>query len=322
VWGVTTYGYTLMGEGHDPRELVENAVRAEAAGFDFAVFSDHYHPWLPSQEHSPFTWTVLGAVAQATSRMELATMVTCPTIRYHPAIVAQAAATVGVMSEGRFALGLGSGERLNEHVVGKGWPSADDRQEMLREAIDVIRLLWSGEYVSHRGRYYTVEDARVFDLPPEQIEIFVAASGAQSATLAAQAGDGICAVEPLGELVETYVGAGGSPQATWGQIPMSWHADEQKALERAHDQFRFGVPGWKVMAELPNPVNFEAATQTVRPEDMADSVACGPDPDRHVEMITEYVDAGYRHVAVVDVGEDPEGFLRFWTDEVRPKLPS
>ncbi len=319
---MTTYGYTLMGEGHGPRELVGNAVRAEEAGFDFAVLSDHYHPWLPSQEHSPFVWTVLGAVAQATSRMELATMVTCPTIRYHPAIVAQAAATVGVMSEGRFTLGLGSGERLNEHVVGQGWPSADDRQEMLREAIDVIRLLWSGEYVSHRGRYFTVEDARVFDLPPEPIDVFVAASGGQSAALAAQAGDGICAVEPLGELVEAYVGAGGRAEATWGQIPMSWHADEQQALERAHDQFRFGVPGWKVMAELPNPVNFAAATETVRPEDMADSVAYGPDPERHVEKIRAYVEAGYQHVAVVDIGEDPEGFLRFWSEEVRPGLPS
>ncbi len=319
---MTTYGYTLMGEGHDPRELVRNAVLAEEAGFDFAVLSDHYHPWLPSQEHSPFTWTVLGAVAQATSRLGLATMVTCPIIRYHPAIVAQAAATVGVMSEGRFTLGLGTGERLNEHVVGQGWPSADDRQEMLREAIDIVRLLWSGEYVSRRGRFFTVEDARIFDLPPDPIDIFVAASGAQSATLAAQAGDGICAVEPLGELVEAYVGAGGDTGATWGQIPMSWHADEQKALERAHDQFRFGVPGWKVMAELPNPVNFAAATETVRPEDMADSVAYGPDPERHVEMITKYVDAGFQHVAVVDIGEDPEGFLRFWTEEVRPRLPS
>src|SRR4051794_30881058 len=244
---MAAFGYTLYCEGNDPLSLVRQAVAAEEAGFDFLVISDHFHPWLPEQKHSAFAWSVLGAVANATDHIRLATMVTCPIMRYHPAIVAQMAATTAVLSEGRFTLGLGAGERLNEHVVGKGWPSADDRQEMLREAIDTIRLLWSGEYVSHRGRWFMVEDARIFDVPPDPIDIFVAASGDQSATLAAQAGDGICAVEPLPELVQTYVGAGGSAQATWGQIPLSWHADEQKALERAHDQFRFGVPGWKVM---------------------------------------------------------------------------
>ena len=216
---VTRFGYTLMGEGHDPRMLVRNAGLAEQADFEFAVFSDHYHPWLPSQNHSPFTWSVLGAVASATERMELATMVTCPIIRYHPAIIAQAAATVAVMSEGRFTLGLGAGERLNEHVVGAGWPPADVRHEMLAEAIEVMRLLWSGDYVSHRGRHFTVEDARIFDLPEQPIEIFVAAGGADSVALAAESADGMCATEPDGDLVQAYLAAGGPKAATWSQIP-------------------------------------------------------------------------------------------------------
>jgi G6PDH family F420-dependent oxidoreductase len=319
---MTSYGYTLMGEGHDPRTLVRNAVRAEEEGFDFLVFSDHYHPWLPSQEHSPFVWSVLGAVAEATERIELATMVTCPIVRYHPAIIAQAAATIGVMSDGRFTLGLGTGERLNEHVVGAGWPPADVRQEMLAEAIEVMRRLWSGEYVSHRGPHFTVEDARIFDLPEEEIPVFVAAGGPQAARLAAEAGDGICATEPDPSLVETFAAAGGAHADTWGQLALSWHRDREAAVARAHDQFRFGVPGWKVMAELPNPVSFEAATATVRPEDVAESVPCGPDPAAHAAGIGAYVDAGFERVAVVDVGEDTEGFFRFWTDELRPVLPS
>ncbi len=318
---MTRFGYTLMGEGHDPRSLVRNAVLAEQAGFELAVFSDHYHPWLPSQHHSPFTWSVLGAVAQATERMELATMVTCPIIRYHPAIVAQAAATVAVLSEGRFTLGLGAGERLNEHVVGAGWPPAEVRHEMLAEAIEVIRLLWSSPgYVSHRGRHFTVEDAKVFDLPETPVEIFVAASGDESVALAAGAADGVCSTDPDAELVANYVAAGGQKEATWAQIPLSWHVDEDKAIEQAHDQFRFGYQGWKVMAELPNPVNFAAATETVTPELVAEKIPCGPDPERHVAGIRQYIDAGFGHIAVVQVGDDQEGFLRFWTDEVLPRL--
>ncbi len=317
---MTHFGYTLMGEGHDPRTLVHNAVLAEEAGFEHAVFSDHYHPWLPSQHHSPFTWTVLGAVAHATERMQLATMVTCPIIRYHPAIIAQAAATVAVMSEGRFTLGLGAGERLNEHVVGAGWPPAAVRHEMLAEAIEVMRLLWSGEYVSHRGRYFNVEDARIFDLPQDEIDIFVAAGGPESATLAAETGSGLCTTEPEAELIEAYVGAGGKREATWTQIPLSWHPDEAKGAEQARDQFRFGYPGWKVMAELPNPVNFAAATETVTTEAMAEMIPCGPDPERHVEGIRAYMDAGFERIAVVQVGDDQEGFLKFWCDEVLPRL--
>lgn len=318
---MTRYGFTLWSEGHDPREIVRQAELAEAAGFDFLVMSDHYHPWLPGQSHSGFAWSMLGAVAARTERIEIATMVTCPILRYHPAIIAQAAATIAVLSNGRFTLGLGTGERLNEHVVGAGWPAADVRQEMLSEAVEIMRKLWSGGYVSHRGQHFTVEDAQVFDRPDEPIDIFVAAGGPHAATLAAKAGDGVCATEPEAELVEAFVGAGGSASATWGQQALSWHSDESAARQAAWDDFRFSAPGWKVMAELPNPVNFAAATEKVRQEDLAETIPCGPDPAAHIKGIQGFIDTGYENVAVASIGDDVEGFLSFWTEQVRPKLP-
>ncbi|MCU1373806.1 MAG: luciferase-like protein [Actinomycetia bacterium] len=316
---MTAYGYTLFCEGNDPRDLVRAGIEAEAAGFEDLVISDHFHPWLPEHSHSPFAWSILGALAHATDRARLATMVTCPIVRYHPAVVAQMAATVGVMSDGRFTLGLGAGERLNEHVVGKGWPPVDVRHQMLDEAIDVIRALWRGGYVRHQGPHFTVEDARVFDLPAQDIDLFVAASGRQSAQLAVKAG-GLCCTDPLGDLVQTFVGAGRDRTRTWSQIPLSWHEDEDQAVKLARQRFRFGMPGWKVMAELPNPVNFAAATQYVRDEDIAEKIPCGPDPERHAQGIRQYLDAGFEHVAVAYLGDDVPGFLRFWQDELRPRL--
>jgi G6PDH family F420-dependent oxidoreductase len=316
---MTAYGYTLFCEGNDPRDLVQAGIDAEAAGFDDLVISDHFHPWLPEHAHSPFAWSILGALAHATDRARLATMVTCPTVRYHPAIVAQMAATIGVMSEGRFTLGLGAGERLNEHVVGRGWPSVEVRHEMLDEAIDVIRSLWQGGYVSHRCRHFTVEDARVFDLPSKEIELFVGASGPASVELAIKAG-GLCTTDPLPDLVHTFTAAGGPAANTWTQVPLSWHESEEQAVKLARERFRFGMPGWKVMSELPNPVNFDAATQFVRDEDVAEKIPCGPDPERHVEGIKQFRDAGFEHVAVAYIGDDVPGFLRFWNDEVLPRL--
>ncbi|MCU1379392.1 MAG: hypothetical protein JWN29_2375 [Acidimicrobiales bacterium] len=316
---MTAYGYTLFCEGNDPRDLVRAGIEAEAAGFEDLVISDHFHPWLPEQSHSAFAWAILGAVAHATDRARLATMVTCPTVRYHPAIVAQMAATIGVLSDGRFTLGLGAGERLNEHVVGEGWPPVDVRHEMLEEAIEVIRALWQGDYTSHHGPYFIVEDARIFDLPPQQIDMFVAASGPAAAEVAVTAG-GLCCTDPLGQLVEAFTGAGGDRTKTWSQIPLSWHEDEEHAVKLARARFRFGMPGWKVMSELPNPVNFDAATQFVRDEDIAERIPCGPDPERHAGGIRQYLDAGFEHVAVAYLGDDVPGFLNFWQKELRPRL--
>lgn len=315
---MTTFGYTLLSEEHDPRELVETAQQAEAAGFDFLVASDHYHPWVPEQRHSPYVWSVLGAVAALTERVELATMVTCPTVRYHPAVVAQKAATIGVMSDGRFTLGVGAGERLNEHVVGAGWPPADVRHEMLEEAIEIIRLLWEGGYRSYRGQYYTVEDARVFDLPERPIPIAVAASGPRSAELAGRLGDCLIATDPVADLVEGFRRAGGQGKPTWCQIPVCWGDDEQAALRVVHERFRWSALGWKVLSELPNPVNFDAASVGFTPEKLGEKIPAGPDPERYVEAVRQYTEAGFERVALVQIGDDQTGFLRFWQQELQP----
>ena len=317
---MTTFGYTLMTEEHGPQELVANARRAEEHGFGFVVVSDHYHPWVPEQEHAPYAWTVLGAVAATTEQVGLMTMVTCPIIRYHPAVVAQKAATTAVLSGGRFTLGVGAGERLNEHVVGAGWPSASVRHEMLEEAIDVMKRLWEGGYVEHRGRYFTVEDARVFDLPDQPVPVAVAASGSQSARLAARLGDGIVATEPDADLVDEFRRAHDGSGSTWNQIPVCWGADADKALERAHHSFRWSALGWKVQAELPNPVNFDAAAAQVRPEDLRDSIPAGPDVQPYLDAVEKVAGAGYDNIAFLQIGEDQDGFFRFWQDELAPAL--
>lgn len=311
------FGYTLYCEGNDPRSLVDQAVMAEEAGFDFIVISDHYHPWLTNQEHSAFAWGVLGAVAQTTKKIQLATMVTCPIIRYHPAIVAQMAATTGVLSGGRFVLGLGAGERLNEHVVGMGWPAVRVRHMMLEEAIDIIQALWSGKYVSHYGNFFSVEDARVFDLPDNPIETFVAASGPASARLAAKKADGICISDPEHSMVETYEKNGGAKESVWAQVVLAWGASKEKAGKELYDNFRFSAGGWKVQSELPNPVNFDAATSMIKPGDMQSEA--GPEPDTHRKKIKDYLDAGVTRLSIAYPGSDHEGFMEFWKKELQSK---
>jgi G6PDH family F420-dependent oxidoreductase len=316
---MTKYGYTLFCEGNAPRDLVQQAVLAEQAGFDFLVISDHYHPWLTSQEHSGFAWSILGAVAQATDKIELATMVTCPIMRYHPAIIAQAAATVGILSNGRFTLGLGSGERLNEHIVGRGWPSATMRHAMLTEALAIIQELHRGGYRSYSGDYFTLDDARVFDLPDGGIQIFVAAGGKKAAALAAKS-DGVCVTEPDADIMKAYTAAGGDVKGTWGQVVLSWNASKDAAMQTAYDQFRFSAGGWKVQAELPNPINFDAATRNVRPEDLTDAIACGPEVSVHVKAINKFKKAGIQHLAVAYPGDDVGGFMEFWKKKLQPAL--
>jgi G6PDH family F420-dependent oxidoreductase len=309
-----------MGELFPPETLVENAVRAEQAGFDFAAFSDHFHPWLEAQGQSPFTWSVLGAAASRTERIELITMVTCPTLRYHPAIIAQAAATVARLSGGRFTLGLGAGENLNEHVVGHGWPAADVRQDMLEEAVEIIRQLWSGGFQTYRGHYLEVEDARLYTLPDEPVPIAMAAGGEDAAELAGRLADALISTEPEAGYVAAFHGAGGEGKPTYGQVALSWHEDEAEARRQARERWRFALPGWKVMAELPNPVNFDAATQGASEDQIAELVSCGPDPEVHLQAIRKFLDAGYERVAVVQAGPDQEGFLRFWERELAPRL--
>jgi G6PDH family F420-dependent oxidoreductase len=303
-------GFKLFAEGFAPGELVRQAVRAEKTGFDFVEISDHFHPWLPSHGHSGFVWSVLAAIAARTDRIALATGVTCPFIRYHPAIVAQAAATTAVLSEGRFTLGLGSGERLNEHVVGQGWPPVHLRHEMLREAVEIIRLLWSGGYHSYRGAHLTLEDARVFDLPDTPPLVAVAAGGPRSAELAARHGDALFATEPKPELIDAYQEHGGRGPK-YAEVPLAWAKDEDTAAASAREMFRFGPMGWKVQAELPNPVNFEAATAFVRDDDMRAAFGCGPEPQRHLDVAKQFSDAGFDRLALINAGPDVDGFLDF-----------
>lgn len=313
-------GYKLAAEAFGPTELVRQAVRAEAAGFDFVEMSDHYHPWLDNQGHSPFVWSVLGAIAVKTERIRLATGVTCPTVRYHPAIVAQAAATLALLSDGRFTLGVGAGERLNEHVVGEGFPvDVAGRHRLLREALEIIRLLWRGGYQSYDGRYLQLSDARIFDLPDEPPMIAVAAGGTEAARLAGELGDGLFATEAEPALVEEYRKAGGGGPR-YAEVPMAWAPDEHTAARAALETSRWALTGWKVMSELPNPVNFAAASATVREDDILEKFACGADPQRYLEVAQPFVDAGFDHLVMQNAGPDPDGFLDFYRRELDEPL--
>lgn len=312
------FGYTLMTEQSGPRELVRYAQAAEDAGFDFEVSSDHYSPWLTSQGHAPYAWAVLGAVAQATSRVDLMTYVTCPTMRYHPAVVAQKSATLQLLSEGRFTLGLGSGESLNEHVVGEGWPSVDTRQSMLEEAVEIIRELHTGELVTFDGEYFRVDSARVWDVPDEGIPIGIAVSGGESIERFAPLGDHMIAVEPEVELVTGWDAAHEGSSRKIGQIPISWDPDLETAVERAHDQFRWFGGGWPVNADLPTPAGFEAASRFVRTDDVAESIACGPDLDALAESARPFVEAGFTDVAIVQIGDEQQE--RFLAEVAEPLL--
>ncbi|MEU5494483.1 LLM class F420-dependent oxidoreductase [Streptomyces griseofuscus] len=306
-------GYTMMTEQAGPRELVEHVVGAEEAGFDFSVISDHYFPWLRAQGHSSYAWSVLGAAAQATSRIPLMTYVTCPIRRYHPAVVAQKAATVQLLSEGRFRLGLGAGENLNEHVVGGGWPPVDVRHEMLEEAVEIIRALFGGEHVTHHGRHYQVESAKLWDIPEQPPPIGIAVSGEQSCRLAGERGDLLIATEPKPELLTAFDRHGGRGKPRVGQLPVSYDPDRDTAVKRAHAQFRWFGLGWKVNAELPHPDSFESATQFVTPDDVAASLPCGDDPDAFVEAVRPYAQAGFEELALVQIGGDTQTEFLHWS---------
>ncbi|MFL5901803.1 MAG: TIGR03557 family F420-dependent LLM class oxidoreductase [Solirubrobacterales bacterium] len=315
---MTKLGYTLSSEEFDAPSLVAQAERAEQVGFAFASISDHFHPWVDEQGESPFVWGALGAISQRTERIELITGVTCPTVRIHPAIVAQAAATAASLMPGRFSFGVGTGENLNEHILGGGWPGVVVRQERLEEAIEVIRGLWEGRLMSHRGKHFTVENARIYSLPDELPPLLVAVAGERSVEIAARAGDGLVGTAPAAESLEQFRSEGGEGKPTYGQLHVCWAEDEEAAKRLALKQWPNGAIGGSHFLELPLPAHFEEATETLDTDDIAESVVCGPDPERHRAAIQEYVDAGYDHVYVHQVGPDQDGFFDFYEREVLP----
>jgi G6PDH family F420-dependent oxidoreductase len=304
---MTRFGYTLMTEQSGPKDLVRYAVAAERLGFDFEVSSDHYSPWLMSQGHAPYAWSVLGAVAQATERVDLATYITCPTIRYHPAVVAQKAATMSLLSDGRFLLGLGSGENLNEHITGEGWPPVDQRQDMLEEAVQIIRELFTGDLVTWEGNYFRVDSARLWDVPETGVPIGMAVSGEKSMERLAPHGDHLIAIEPDAEVVDQWRQLkGDTGSRVIGQVPICWDPDKDAAIARAHDQFRWFAGGFQVNADLPTPAGFSGASKFVRPEDVAEAIACGPDLDELAESVRPFLDAGFTDIAIVQVGDEKQ----------------
>ncbi len=329
---MTRFGYTLMTEQSGPRALVGYAADAERVGFDFEVSSDHSFPWIDEQGHAPYAWSVLGAVAQVTSRVDLMTYVTCPTIRYHPAVVAQKAATLGLLSEGRFTLGLGAGENLNEHVVGERWPAVGERHDMLEEAVEIIRELLTGEKVTYDGMHFRVDSARVWDVPADPVELAVAVSGAQSVARFAPLADHLVATDVDADLIAGWDearasaarsssgGGSSSPAASRkiGQIPISWDPDPEVATQRAHEQFRWFAGGWHVNADLPTTEGFAAASRYVRPEDVAETIPCGPDLDAVVEAASAYWEAGFTDIALVQVGDAAQ--QRFLDEAAGPLL--
>jgi G6PDH family F420-dependent oxidoreductase len=322
---MTRFGYTLMCEQSGPRELVRYAAAAEQAGFEFEVMSDHYFPWLDEQGHSPYAWSVLGAVSQVTEQVGLMTYVTCPIMRYHPAVVAQKAATIQILSSGRFTLGLGAGESLNEHVVGRGWPHLNARHEMFGEAVEIIGALFDGGMVDYEGTHFKVDSAKLWDLPENRVEIGVAVSGSQSIERFAPLADHLVAVEPNRELVGEWDYARSKrdkpPSRKIGQLPVSWGPDKDAAVKRAYEQFRWFGGGWHVNANLPTTAAFAAASQFVRLDDIEQSIPCGPDTSAIVDGVKPYWEAGFTDVALVQIGDDgQQDFLDYAEKELLPAL--
>ncbi|MDX6543509.1 MAG: hypothetical protein QOK32_1112 [Gaiellaceae bacterium] len=302
-------GYALSSEEHAPGELVRNAARAEEAGFTFALISDHIHPWVDAQGHSAFVWSAIGAIAQATERLKLGTGVTCPMIRIHPAIVAHAAATCAVLMEGRFFLGVGSGENLNEHVTGAKWPAPDERLEMLEEAVQVIRLLWKGGYQTHRGKHYTVEHTRIFDLPDEPIEVAVAAMQPKAAELAGRIGDSFVNVTPDEELVAKFDAGGAKGRSKYGQVTGCFAKTEEEARKKVAEVWPNALVEGAASQELPYPEHFEQVAEAGDPADL--EMPLGPDPEPWLEQIKAFEEAGFTHVYLHQIGQDQDAFFEF-----------
>ena len=307
-------GFALSSEDHGPTALVEQAALAEQAGFTFALISDHYHPWIRKQGHSPFVWATLGGIARATSTLRIGTGVTCPLVRQHPGLVAQAAATVACMTEGRFFLGVGTGEQLNEHVFGDRWPAPDERLDMLEEAVELMRLLWKGKDTTHRGAHYTVDRAQIFDVPDGGIDVYVAAAQTKAAELAGRIGDGLISTSPDEDVVKTF----GQDKPKLGMMHVAYDTDPDAALKRAHELWPNTALQGSLGQELPTPQDFEDAAPMESPEDVAESTPHGPDPDPYLEQIRKFEQAGFTHVYIHQIGDNQEEFCDWAARELLP----
>ena len=314
------FGYALSSEEHRPADLVRNAAQAEESGFEFALISDHFHPWIDAQGHSPFVWSVLGAIARETERLEVGTGVTCPMIRIHPAIIAHAAATTADLFEGRFFLGIGTGENLNEHVLGDHWPPYDERREMLVESIEIMRGLWDGRMFSHRGEHYVVENARLYTLPDDDIRIIVAAGGPESARLAGALSEGLIVTSPDAKVIGAFRDSGGGDKPIYGQVTGCWAASEDDAVRTMHRIWPTAGLQGDLTQELPLPKHFEDAAKLVTAESLAERMPAGPEVDRWLGAVRELVDAGVENVYLHKIGPDQAGFFRFFRDELEPAL--
>ncbi len=314
------FGYAISSEEHVPAKLVANARRAEEAGFTFALVSDHFHPWTDQQGQSPFVWGLLGAMSQVTDKLRLGTGVTCPILRIHPVILAQAAATAASLMPGRFFFGVGTGENLNEHITGEHWPPIETRQLMLSEAIEIVRRLWQGESTTIYGEYFTVENARIYTLPAELPSIYVAAGGPKSGALAGEIGDGLICTSPDKAVVQKFKASGGAPKPRFGKISLCWAKTKTEAKETAFKWWPTGSIRGELHQELPLPAHFEQAAEMLSEADVAESVISGPDPDALVDAAKEYAAAGFDHIYFHQVGPDQDGFFRFYEKELAPRL--
>lgn len=313
------YGFALSSEEHGPGQLARLAREAEQAGFSFALISDHFHPWVSAQPHSPFVWSTLGAISQTTQKLSVGTGVTCPIQRIHPAILAQAAATTASLMEGRFFFGLGTGENLNEHILGQKWPPAPKRLEMLEEAVKVIRTLWRGKMTTHYGEFFTVEDARIFTLPSNLPPIALAASGPEAAELAGRIGDALISVVPKKEIVEAFRQGGGQGKPCYGQVTLCYDESEEKAVETALQWWPNSALPSPLSVELRSVEHFDQASESVTPEQLRESLPCGPNLARHREAIEKFVEAGYDHIYIHQVGPNQQAFMKFFQEQILQK---
>jgi G6PDH family F420-dependent oxidoreductase len=314
------FGYFLSSEEFTPAELIEQARLAEEAGFDALWISDHYHPWNDLQGQSSFVWSAIGAISQV-CELPVTTAVTCPTVRIHPAVIAQAAATSAVLLNGRFVLGIGTGEALNEHVLGDAWPTVDVRLEMLEEAVEIMRRLWTEDgFVSHRGKHYTVDTARIYTRPDTSLPIYMSGFGPEATDVAARIADGYITTSPDQELLDRFRANGGGDKPAQVGFKVSYAPTEEEGIDQAHRLWaNSGLPG-ELAQVLPSPRHFEQASKLVTKESTARSVTCGPKAEAHLDAFMPYVEAGFDEIYVANIGSYSIDMLNLYRTEILPEL--